>query len=75
MMEDELTIRPKVFRFDRKHKRRITRGMRVQFGRTMNVNTSSIVDHYELSCPGYELTTNGPRIISPKKQELANDTK
>lgn len=70
MMADKLTPRPKVFRFDRKHGRHITRGMRVQFGRTMNAKTRTIIDHYELSCPGYELTDNGPKIISPKKQEL-----
>lgn len=69
MMENKLTPKTKVFLFDCK-RRRTVRGMKVQFGRTINANTKVIIDHYELSCPGYELTTNGPRIISPKKQEL-----
>jgi len=69
-MKDELTPRTKVFRFDCKRGRRVARGMQVQFGRTVGANTRIMIDHYELSCPGYELTGNGPRIISPKKQEL-----
>lgn len=49
-------------------------GMQVFHERTVDWKRLTISHHIEISVPGYELTSNGPEIISPKKQELANDT-
>lgn len=48
-------------------------GMRVFHERTVDWKRLTISHHIEISVPGYELTNNGPEIISPKKQELATD--
>lgn len=50
-------------------------GMRVSQEQTIDWKRMTIVQHIEISMPGYELTSNGPKFIYPKKQELANNEK
>lgn len=52
-----------------------THGMRVSQKQAIDWKHLTIVQHIELSMPGYELTNNGPKFIYPKKRELANDSK
>jgi len=55
--------------FTRKYKRRGSFGMRIK--RAWTVTQGSVaVDHFELSCPGYELTSEGPVIIGKRKNEV-----
>ena len=60
-MEEE--VRPTIYYFKRMLTRNVGRGMKVQFGRTINHCVGVAVDHYELEMPGYKLTDNGPEII------------
>ena len=62
--------RPSIYRFKRAFLRRATQGMKVQFGRTVNVQCSVVIDHFEIECPGYELTSNGPELISIEDVEI-----
>ncbi len=59
-MEDGRTT---IYRFKRAFMRNVSHGMKVQFGRTVNLGAGIIVDHYELEMPGYRCTENGPEII------------
>ena len=59
-MEDGLQT--KAYLFTRKYKRRGATGMRINRAWTVARGTV-IVDHFELSCPGYELKAEGPVII------------
>jgi len=52
---------------------KVTHGMRVSHEQIIDWRRMTIVHHIELEMPRYELTTNGPKFIEPKKQELAND--
>jgi hypothetical protein len=58
----EAEKRPSIYRFKRAFLRNVGRGMKVQFGRTINPSVGTIVDHYELEMPGYRCTENGPEI-------------
>ncbi len=52
---------------------RVAHGMRVSHEKIIDWRRLTIVNHIEMEMPGYELTINGPKMIVPKKQELAND--
>jgi len=69
-MEDGL--RKNIYLFTRSYKRRGSDGMRI--GRAWTVTQGIVtMDHFELSCPGYELKAEGPVIIdkSKSKDEVA----
>ena len=60
-MEEE--TRPNIYRFKRRFRTNVGRGMKVQFERTVNPSVGVTVEHYELEMPGYKVTDNGPEII------------
>ena len=70
-MESE--VRKSVYHFKRAFMRNVGRGMKVQFGRTVNPSVGVTVDHYELEMPGYRCTENGPELIDISKVEIEVD--
>lgn len=66
--------RPKIYLFKRKiEKRESCRRMKVIHTRTVTEGIGTIIDHYELSVPGYKLTTQGPEFIGFNNETVAND--
>lgn len=65
-MEDGLQT--KAYLFTRKYKRRGVGGMRIKRAWTVARGIVA-VDHFELSCPGYELKAEGPVIIDKSKDK------
>lgn len=61
------------YHFKRAFQRNVGRGMKVQFGRTINPSLGITMDHYELSMPGYHCTENGPEITDIDKIEVAEN--
>ena len=70
MTPTEQEKRNAIYRLTRGIKRRATLGMKVQYGRTVNPSVGIIIDHFELSVPGYKLTPNGPEIIDIENMEI-----
>lgn len=66
----EQEMRVNIYRFKRAFVRRAAYGMQVQFGRTVNPTTKTVIDHFELAMPGYKLTNNGPEIIDIDNVEI-----
>jgi hypothetical protein len=66
----EAETRANIYRFKRAFTRNVGRGMKVQFGRTVNPSVGVTVDHYELEMPGYRCTNNGPEIIDISETEF-----
>ena len=66
-MEDEL--RKNIYLFTRTYERRGSGGVRIKRAWTV---TQGIVtmDHFELSCPGYELKAEGPVIIDQSEDKV-----
>ena len=61
-MHVEVEERRSVYHFKRAFLRNAGRGMKVQFGRTINPSVGVTIDHYELEMPGYRCTENGPEL-------------
>ena len=70
MSEFEREDRANIYRLTRGIKRRAALGMKVQYGRTVNPSVDIVIEHFELSVPGYELTCNGPEIIDIDDLEI-----
>ncbi len=66
--------KPKIYLFKRKiEKRKSCRRMLVIHTRTVTEGIGTIIDHYELSVPGYKLTSNGPECIGPDEKVADNE--
>ena len=70
MTPTEQERRNAIYRLTRGIKRRAALGMKVQYGRTVNPSVGIVIEHFELSVPGYELTCNGPEIIDIDDLEI-----
>lgn len=44
----------------RRFRRTVSQGMHVWRSTTRNFETSEEIEHVEIACPGYELTSRGP---------------
>lgn len=66
--------KPKIYLFKRKtEKRESCRRMRVIHTQTVTAEVGTIIDHYELSVPGYKLTSNGPELIGLNSEQVADN--
>jgi hypothetical protein len=50
-------------------RRRVTLGMKVYRSASLNVDSTQIVEHIEIECPGYVLTERGPMIEKKDEDE------